>query len=754
VLTLYDENQPACSNFRKLQTAKPVYQDNNWYTDFPYLFYSKAQEFKTFLKKVSFNQNPSSTTNILPLFIAKYDFYGNYLGIEPLGEHIFACPKVTSSFAESFKALGNNMKVVCTINITNYMNSQDMPIFYELFLQFDNLSYIDVPVLVKNYYSAEQTYDNNGTDKTKYVYTRRFMILDSLTGKSSSADVDPILRWASKIVLNVKMDPNSKENVFVPTLEIEYTGIANKTVFDQPKYMIQTFNFQSQYFMETTKFMKSSLYILIVLNVVVVVVWIFRIYLFNKLNPSQYYRGNFSLYMLFKAIFLLLDTWSSILFWFIYAISLYWVAIYKFENRMFALLPENSWAKSYKAIDVIYAVVAVSKIIVVLCKVLESATVDIILVDSEKPKIKKNVAEHFGKEESKEEEEVSAWRSLFVANEYCELQKYRLIKIELTILIFLFFYEGLNWKNFALESPYIDLALKYIIMNRYFTFFIVITLFLIIGTLQWVIRKIGGIWFPHKLHDFIDLCSLCNITMFIFDDILHGYYVHGCSPFGKADVNSKTLNLYLAHEKKGEGQSRGLIQDENNSAHNLQTFEIYVSHMMKRTYDYSIVQPFETERDTAIRMNLNKSYSKIPCVPSVIVTSMDIKSLSDRKKRMTQLLKSQYLEKVLSNPSKFILEKTMCQRLFGIVPIDLSNLEISYFFKDERMSFTNLLMIGMEWDFLFMYILILFYLIRMIGVNYGVILAYIIDQFFCWLFGFLGNRNLAAKTYTDERFLL
>ena len=51
------------------------------------------------------------------------------------------------------------------------------------------------------------------------------------------------------------------------------------------------------------------------------------------------------------------------------------------------------------------------------------------------------------------------------------------------------------------------------------------------------------IWLPLKKQEFMDLCSVSNISVFILDGLLHGYYIHGLSPIGKADVNYDELFL-------------------------------------------------------------------------------------------------------------------------------------------------------------------------------------------------------------------
>ena len=47
----------------------------------------------------------------------------------------------------------------------------------------------------------------------------------------------------------------------------------------------------------------------------------------------------------------------------------------------------------------------------------------------------------------------SIWRTLLIANEFNELQTYRIISVQWTLLILGFFLEGLKWKNLAALTP-------------------------------------------------------------------------------------------------------------------------------------------------------------------------------------------------------------------------------------------------------------------------------------------------------------
>jgi meckelin len=77
---------------------------------------------------------------------------------------------------------------------------------------------------------------------------------------------------------------------------------------------------------------------------------------------------------------------------------------------------------------------------------------------------------------------------------------------------------------------------------------------------------------PPSYVDFVDLCSVANISVLLFNENYQGYYIHGKSPLGAADVSSEKLRLNLIAEEQGEGAVRGI----HRSMPNAQTFEIFL----------------------------------------------------------------------------------------------------------------------------------------------------------------------------------
>ena len=51
-----------------------------------------------------------------------------------------------------------------------------------------------------------------------------------------------------------------------------------------------------------------------------------------------------------------------------------------------------------------------------------------------------------------------------------------------------------------------------------------------------------------KVRQFVDLCSMANISVFVMENNLFGYYIHGRSPHGIADTGMKEMFRQLKRE--------------------------------------------------------------------------------------------------------------------------------------------------------------------------------------------------------------
>ena len=89
--------------------------------------------------------------------------------------------------------------------------------------------------------------------------------------------------------------------------------------------------------------------------------------------------------------------------------------------------------------------------------------------------------------------------------------------------------------------------------------------------------------------EFTDLCSITNISVLMFDESFHGYYIHGRSPYGQAEVSTEMLNLALEFESSGKAHMRGISEQDPN----MQTFEIFIPKELMSHYRRDFLQEVE-----------------------------------------------------------------------------------------------------------------------------------------------------------------
>jgi meckelin len=86
-----------------------------------------------------------------------------------------------------------------------------------------------------------------------------------------------------------------------------------------------------------------------------------------------------------------------------------------------------------------------------------------------------------------------------------------------------------------------------------------------------------------KLLNFIDLCSVSNISVLLLIDNRYGYYIHGRSPHGTTDVNMKDMLINLERESNRMSGTRGLEAKSDD-----QTFIIKIDGAFRAQYDLLI----------------------------------------------------------------------------------------------------------------------------------------------------------------------
>lgn len=149
----------------------------------------------------------------------------------------------------------------------------------------------------------------------------------------------------------------------------------------------------------------------------------------------------------------------------------------------------------------------------------------------------------------------------------------------------IFFLHVVGFENLASKDPkssYRPSQEDYVSEHsRLFRFGIGGAVYLVIAIVQWLIYVIIYQRFiEDKIRQYVDFCSLTNVSVFILENDLFGYYIHGRSPHGRADATLKEMYEFLDAERNDKCPKRGI--DVNGDQ---QTFQIAIPRALKTEYD-------------------------------------------------------------------------------------------------------------------------------------------------------------------------
>jgi len=105
----------------------------------------------------------------------------------------------------------------------------------------------------------------------------------------------------------------------------------------------------------------------------------------------------------------------------------------------------------------------------------------------------------------------------------------------------------------------------------------------------------------NEIQDFVDLCTMGNISVFILAAKQHGFYIHGRSVHGFADTDMQTMIEQLSREEEDLCGRRGLLPQTDQ-----QTFLISVPGVFRSVYS-QVLQPLYASSATGSNLFTKKS---------------------------------------------------------------------------------------------------------------------------------------------------
>ena len=604
-----------------------------------------------------------------------------------------------------------------------------------MYLKVKN-DYISIPVKITN----------KRNDNTLY---KRFFLVYNYEGTES--DNSYIFAQEIKFEVNMNRDnTGSISRIKRPQLTIRYK------LKNPSESNIQEVRFISDYRMDLSKIMTVTTVFFYLCVAAVVLIVTARMYVWTILNPSNLTKGSYPCYFLMYLLFKMFKYFGIIMFFFTWCLTAYWFIFYKCQYRPYVFLPplNASFWDYYRDFEIIWGLACGCYGLYMFFRIYEQVNCDVFFIDWEHDKdILESIA---GKTSNKPYK--SPWRSIHIVNQYNLLQRSRTISIPFCFLVFIMLYysKKINWSRYTQRTPnisWVEHSPEHYLLRHFFG---TLVLF-IVGVAQYVLRRIIQPWVPTPSTEFLDLCSVANVSVLILQESLRGYYIHGQSPLGKADTTLQELIKFLEEESKGKIKGRGITDDKSD---NLQTYEIYLSYTMRQIYDGLYFLPTLQEIDKGNQYDQIQNQAKFRNIFKYIPDSLHTGNIYEINKFMNNHLKEK-IEQVTMQSKQLVKDKSMCERFFEFPPsIDLTSRTVKelVFYKDKGRNFEDVLFIGMELEWL-IFVIYIWEMWCISLEDYGqslpisIFMTYVMERIFFKIRIFFGEKNVAKKAVVDNRFL-
>uniref|UniRef100_A0A674MC06 Transmembrane protein 67 n=1 Tax=Takifugu rubripes TaxID=31033 RepID=A0A674MC06_TAKRU len=673
----------ACGLFNTIFRAKAALSSTQdisyWRSNLPWLYYGEEpglaiRVLQTEPVPIRFSFRGKNKNTDFNLLAAVYNVRGDFLRWEQLGLNNLQVSH-TVARRRSYCFFNIVVCVQCDLSVAELMSTYSEPLFYDVFMDLggeEERKLFPLPTLVNNLQYNGQFVNQGG------IY-------------------------------------HPRGTVFPPLMSITYSDIPITDVSTQTV----SATFAVQYEMNLNEFHIIMDIVLGVLGSLFLLNTLLRTIKWKRRFGSQIIDGE----TLMKFLLFAIGDLSNVFFFVTVGTAVYWLIFYKAQQTVTVVLPLPAQEERYK---IFIGLAFAGKAVQFLQELRLQVTVDLFFIDWERPRCSTG-------EPKSDSPPVSIWRTYFVANEWNKIQTLRQISPTFQIIAVLFFLEVLGFSNYALSEP-VSTAERspqaftppYSMTLRYGLASI---LWLCLGLLQVIYFTLYERFVKNNIHQFVDLCSISNISVLLFSHPCFGYYIHGHSVHGHADTNMEEMSNNLKREAESMCGQRGLLPNTE-----VQTFQVSFTRYLRTQYER--IQDLSNRRTGPLRSRDSSSANQFEQNTSVYNT-------------MNHFLGS-FIDHAYSEMDYIVKDKQLFETLLGVEPG-----EKSIFYNDEDFSFKDVLFYGNEATLLIFDTL--FFCVVDLGAQSFVlaaVLTYVEQTIFSMIRRSLGRRNLINKTLVDNRFLI
>ncbi|XP_030014872.1 meckelin isoform X2 [Sphaeramia orbicularis] len=719
--------------FRSRAALSSTQDISYWRVNLPWLYYGDEpglaiRVLQTNPVPIGFSFRGKNKNTEIKLIAAVYNVRGEFLRWQKIrGRSLQLCPD-TAKRQEAAFSFGTAYRESCDLKVSELLEMYPEPLFYDVFMDLgdgDNRKLLPLPTLVSN-----QQYNGkfiNQESMKNWYLSRRMFLVDTLSGREKPTQ-PKVIRVVSSVTIRFQLVPRTQTGqVYPPLMMVTYNDVP---VTDISTQKVST-TFAVEYEMDQNEARMKTDTALGVMGGVAVLCSLLKTVSWKRRIASPLIDAK----TMFTFLLFYAGDLANVFFVVTVGTGLYWLIFYKAQQFVYVLLPLPAQEEQFVTyIGCAFALKAVQ----FLHKLTLQLSVDVFLIDWERPRNKASnrTAQATG-EMKHDPSPVSIWRTYFVANEWNEIQTIRKISPTFQIMAVLFFLEVLGFSNLALRDPLTTLERSpqaytpsYSLILRYG---LAATLWLCIGFLQVIFFTVFYECFVEdKIRQFVDLCSVSNISVLLLSHRCFGYYIHGRSVHGHADTNMEEMNNNLKREGESLVAQRGLLPNTD-----IQTFQVSINNRLRSQY--------ERIREPLSRRNR----------PSRLIDASSANQFEQSTRAyntMNHFLRS-VIDHVYPDMDYIVRDKLMFERVIGMEFLEPN--EKSIFYNDDAHSFSNVLFYGNEVTLLIFDTL--FFCVVDLGSQSFVlaaVLTYLQQMIFRLIRHSLGRRNLSNKTLVDERFLI
>ncbi|KAL8605996.1 hypothetical protein ACOMHN_040495 [Nucella lapillus] len=737
-LTLYNERQGRICNFIRQNIQSVPYQIL-YFTDDPEDIVDSTDI------PDSYTLTPPVT---IPFQAVVFSLQGQFLRRAPLTDGLLQLCDTTENFANAAYVFGTYYYHSCKIKALGLWDTVKHPLeFFDIYLKYKDNSQdrlFKIPILVTNLRDNSDDTINTGVIKDWRITRRMFLVdnqmsIPSATGTGGQAGtVATYVRYAKEITLHITLQDDTKDGkIKIPYFEVKYADISRTEAEGGASVDVRVvffwISFSTTYTMSWNTYRRDFQIAVGTLGTLATLYAGYRTWVWSKRAG----RPSIDFPSIINFIFFAAGSLSNIFFVITFGIAFYWFIFFKRQDVVYLVHPEGIAVDEW--LGLVIAAFTL-RCLSVLHMLVMQCSADIFLVDWERPRGMNSTQD--GKKTTSTP--VSIWRTYFVANEWNELQSTRKISPSLQVFSVCFFLLVVGFDKTTTKDPdgsveknAADYQAEQSFIYRYA---LAVLVYIVVGVVQWIFFTfIYERFVEDKVQQFVDLCSMSNVSVFVMAHANFGYYIHGRSVHGKADTNMKEMAEMMKREEEDLCGKRGLVPDTEE-----QTFMMSLPKRLRIKYE-QVYLPAALENAGAVsRMEQGKSGGRI---------AGTAKEKSIEAYNMLNKFLCGFIDHSLRDLDYVVKDKTLLESIMDTEFFDAT--EKGIFYKDNGHSFDQVLFYGNEISLILLDIL-LFCVVDLIWQNYlldGVI-VFLSIIFVTMLRDTFGRKNLARKTLVDERFLI